>query len=129
MKKIKMAAIALACLPIIASASDLTLVNNTNRDSTSVINNGVCSTILGSAGVTKAHTTNVVPESKINMACILNRTNCKADVYMTNNCSGKVVATVTMDTKSGVKAVAMKDNTYKIMAQGFRVEMEGGPKD
>lgn len=116
----------LISLPLMSFAGDLTLVNNTNQDSTSVINNGVCSTILGSTGITKAHSTNVVPESKINLACILNRSNCKADVYMTNNCTGKVVATVVMDTKKGIKSVDIKDKSYQIDAKDFRVELNGG---
>lgn len=118
---------AIISLPMLSFAGDLTLVNDTNRDSTCVINNGACSTILGSSGVTKAHTTNTVAESKINLACILNRSNCKADVYMTDNCSGPIVGTVILDTKTGIKSVQMHDASYTITGSAFSVTLSGGP--
>lgn len=110
-------------------ASDLTIVNNTNRDSTSVINNGPCSDILGASGITHAHSTNVVPENMIYKGCISNRTNCRADVHMTSNCTGPTVAVVIFDVKRGIKSVQPVDTSqgYTISGNGFTATMDGGP--
>lgn len=109
-------------------ASDLTIVNDTNRDSTSIINHGLCSTILGDSGVTKAHSTNVVAASTVKKACFFNKTNCQADVYMTNNCTGPKVATVIFDISTGVKGQPdIFDTSYAINANGFYINFSGGP--
>jgi len=120
-----LAAISAGCLPLAAQASALTVVNNTDHDSTTVTNGFMCSSKLpGGNGITRAHTTNVISENTINIACLRNKENCKADVYMSNNCSGPIVATVIFSTKSGIKDVAMKSNTYHITAQGFYIQMD-----
>lgn len=113
--------------PFLASAADLTIVNNTNRDSTSVINHGACSTILGSHGITPAHSTNVVPSKIVTFACLLNRSNCRADVYMTNNCSGPVIATASFDVNSGIKSIDILDPSFTVSYSGFAITISGGP--
>lgn len=105
------------------AASDLTIVNNTNNDSTSIINNGICSNTL-SGGVTKAHSTNVVKKTVIGLACLGHASNCKADVYMTNNCSGNKVASVVFDTGSGIKSITMNSNNFHISGSGFRIQLD-----
>ncbi|MBV9575565.1 MAG: hypothetical protein JO149_02955, partial [Gammaproteobacteria bacterium] len=104
--------ISISSLPFLADAgnyasTDLTIVNNTKNYSTSVINNGPCSTILGDIGVTKPNSTSIVPSDEVKFACTLNESNCAADVYMTNNCSGPKIATVIFDTDAGIKSVHM----------------------
>jgi len=113
----------------IAVAGDLTIINNTNHDSTSVINGGACSNLLGSEGVTKAHSSNVVPEKIINKACMFNRINCRAEVHMTNDCSGPVVAIVTFDVRTGIKNVTLVNQSegYIASGSGFTASIEGGP--
>lgn len=129
LKKTMLVSFIAACsMPLIAQAADLTIVNNTNRDSTSVINNGACSTILGEHGITRAHSTNVVPSMTVAFACLMNRSNCRADVYMTNNCSGPVVATAFFDVKTGIKSVTMYDNSYAVSGGGFGITITGGPQ-
>jgi hypothetical protein len=107
--------------------SDLTIVNDTNHDSTSIINNGLCSTILGDSGVTKAHSTNVVKADILKKACYFSQHNCQADVYMTNNCSGTKIATVFFDIATGVKGYPdVFDKSYTITASGFGISLAGG---
>lgn len=112
------ASIIIAALPFTASAAGLTIDNQTDFDSTSVLNNGACSTILGSDGITKAHTRKTVSESKIRLACIGHWSNCKAEVYMSNNCTGPVVATAYFDTKTGLKKETIQNHSDKFVIDG-----------
>lgn len=111
---------------IAAARSDLTIVNNTNQDSTSIINNGACSTILGKVGITRAHETNVVPAGLVAVACVTSPRACTAEVYMTNNCTGSPVARVVFDTKTGYISKEEINAAYKIDGNGFRIVMNGG---
>ncbi|OGT56455.1 MAG: hypothetical protein A3F14_02585 [Gammaproteobacteria bacterium RIFCSPHIGHO2_12_FULL_43_28] len=122
-------AIGISSVSSLVSANPLVLVNDTNFDSTSIINNGACSTIMGDTGITKAHTTNTVSEMKIKLACLANATDCKADIYMTNNCTGPKVAAMYFDTKTGIKAdkTEIYDHTYNIATEAFKVSFSGGP--
>lgn len=117
-------------LPLFAQAADLTIVNNTYCPSTTITNNGACSTILGDSGVTKPHSTNVVTAAKIFIACIVNQKNCKADIYMTDDCTGPKVATVTFDIyDAGIKSI-LNYNTkikYAVSGSSFHAELDGGP--
>jgi hypothetical protein len=110
-----------------ASQAALTLVNNTNRDSTSIINSGVCSSKLPN-GITPAHTTNVVGDTVIKLACIKDKTNCTADVFMTRDCSGNRIARVSFNVNtSTVTSVAMNTSEYKISVDGLKITLDGGP--
>ncbi|MBX3708911.1 MAG: hypothetical protein KIT56_10200 [Gammaproteobacteria bacterium] len=126
-KKIVYSSFLAACMssvPFIAQAS-LTIVNNTDQDSTSIINNGICSDSLP-GGVTKAHSPNVISDVIIGLACLGHPSNCQADVYMTNNCNKEgaaKVATVLFDTKAGIKNISMNSTTYKITGSGFNVQL------
>ena len=118
------------CLSSMAFASDLTLINHSNHDSTSVMNNGPCSAdILGDKGVTRAHSINVVPDKILNTACILNKLNCKAEVHMTSDCTGPIIATVILDVKKGIKSITPSKNTdgYTVTGSGFTATVDGGP--
>lgn len=117
----------LVALPIHAEAGDLVLNNRTDYDSTSIINNGACSTILGEAGIARAHTEgNTVPDKKIRFACILNRHNCRADVYLTANCTGSKIFTVFFDVDSGIKTgeTIVYDSKYNLVGSGFNMTIE-----
>jgi hypothetical protein len=113
-------------LPLSLHATDLTITNDTNRDSTSIINHAACSTLLD-GGITKAHTVNIVKEKILFTACFLNRNNCQADVYMTDNCTGPKVATVIFDIYSGLKSIQTFDNSYSFSGEGFHFNLAGGP--
>ena len=112
-----------------ASAGDLTIINHTNYDSTSIINNGACSNVMGAPGITRAHTTNVVPEKLVIKACIFNKANCTAAVHMTNNCTGPVVATVIFDVAKGIKDIQPSSASmgYVMSGSEFTAIIEGGP--
>lgn len=107
--------------PSTTTGSGLTIVNNTDEDSTSIINTSLCSDRLPLGKgitkrrdpVTKTPTVNTIDSSLINFACMANKTQCKAVVYMTNNCSGPVVAQVVFDTEKGVQSVAESTDKYK----------------
>src|SRR3990167_5526407 len=119
-------AIVICSIPLCVQAGNLTVVNNTNFDSTTITNNFSCSDHLpGGKGITKAHSTNVIPENTVNVACIRNKDNCKADVYLTANCTGPMVATVIFDVKNGIKSVAVHDSKYKISGTGFYITLDG----
>jgi hypothetical protein len=49
----------LLAMPMTANA-DLTIVNNTDSDSTCIVNDGMCSNELGDQGITHAHTSNLI---------------------------------------------------------------------
>ncbi|EKD71941.1 MAG: hypothetical protein ACD_46C00053G0001 [uncultured bacterium] len=102
-----------------ATTNDLVVVNNTDEDSTAVINNGACSSKLpNGVGVSHRRTTNHIPGNIVDIACLANRTRCTADVYMTNNCSGPIVAKVIFDTKKGIQDVQPSDqNKYKFTGE------------
>lgn len=112
------------------AADDLTIVNNTNYASTCVINRGACSANLPH-GITEPHSTNTVDKRTVGLACLANSTNCTADVYMTRDCSGQIVAKIIFDTKTGVKSVASMDSRYQLSydaSNPFRAQMDGGPE-
>lgn len=116
-------------IPSITLAASLTIINNTNYDSTSILNNGACSDILGASGISRAHSTNIVPEATLNKGCIFNKVNCKAEVHMTNNCSGPAIATVIFDIKNGIKNVVPSNTPagYSVTGSGFIASIDGGP--
>jgi len=85
--------------------ADLTIVNNTDYDSTCIVNDGACSTILGDIGITHAHSTNSLDYVLLRIACGLHPDNCHADVYMSNDCSGPKVGTVVMNINDGISSI------------------------
>jgi hypothetical protein len=112
----------LIALPITARA-DLTIVNNTDYDSTSVVNGGACSTILGQAGITKAHSSNTLDYILMRIACGMHPSDCVAEVYMTDNCSGPVVATVTMDIDNGISNIQESGAFSLVQDTPFKLEI------
>jgi len=107
----------LAAMPAYA---DLTIVNGTDLPSTSRINGGFCSTVLGSVGVTEPGATNVVPQATVEGACWINKTSCNAEVFMNRNCAGTPVATVTINTATGITGVSVT-GPYHFSASGFQI--------
>jgi len=115
--------LSLCSLSFSAHAKELTIVNNSDFYSTSFINGTMCSSTL-SGGITQPHSTNVVADSVINLACLFYPTNCTADVYMTKNCSGLKVGTVVFDTKKGIKSIVNLTTKYKISGSYFRIQFD-----
>ena len=121
----------LASFPLVASA-DLTIENHTKFDSTSIINGGACSNALGEPGISRGGLPPlVVPDSLIKLACGKEKiNNCVADVYMTNNCSGKKVGTVKFSIISGTLSVTQNpDSPFRITSaiHSFKFSLDGGP--
>ncbi len=118
------AASIISILPFQVNAQNLIINNRTDFDSTSIINNGLCSSALGEVGISRAHTeNNVVPESKLKFACKFNPKNCRADVYLTANCTGSKVATVLFDLDQGIKGASVYDSRYEISGTGYVITM------
>jgi hypothetical protein len=117
-----------ASLSMTAHAGDLSITNNTDFDSTSIINNGACSTILGETGITRAGKTNVVPEARVIAGCKLNKINCKAEVHMSNNCSGPAVAIIYLDVASGIKSIQPIENSGYVVTNSdpFTAQIDVG---
>ena len=109
----------LCCAPLLSYADNLVIVNNTDKFSTSIINSGMCSSGLA-GGVTKPYSTNIVDERIAKLACGIFKTNCRADVFLTNNCSGPILTTVVFDVSLGVKSVTPAAIPgYEITFSGF----------
>jgi len=110
-------------IPLQASAGDLVINNRTNFDSASIINGGACSKILGESGIARAHTDhNVVLDSKVRLACRTDLKNCKAEVKITENCSGPKIATIYFDVDTGIKPnFTVDDSRFDIQASGFEI--------
>ena len=116
-------------LPLFAHA-ELVIKNNTKEFSTSRINDGYCSSeILGDDGVTKPGDTKKVDNGRLFFACRDNLEDCKADVYMTNNCTGDLITTVIFSFWTGIKSATPPKNGYSISFNGFYVELSGGPNN
>jgi hypothetical protein len=109
------------------SYADLTITNNTNFDSTTITNKGSCSTILGEHGVTHPHSTNQVSRMQLLLACGRHVTDCEAQVFMTNNCTGSPIADVMLSEVSGIYKVDSLDPTYQVVGTGWNVAINGGP--
>lgn len=107
-------------------ADPLKIVNNTDYDSTSVINKGACSSLLP-GGTTRAHTTNVVSERLIKTLC--GNKDCQADIYMQPNCKGPVIASVVFNVKTGLGQITTPINGFGFEKLGpFAIVIKGGPK-
>lgn len=132
LKKIISAVVAttLIALPLLAQA-DLVIVNKTNHDSTSIINGGGCSADLlpDGKGITPAGQTNTIPSFGVSVAC-LGTFPCTGDVYMTNDCSGPVVATVTITEDNTVSDIQPGKDAQGYSVTGLntnQVLLTGGP--
>ena len=85
---------------------DIIVINNTDKFSTSRINDGMCSSGLPSNGKTEPHKVNRIPELVAKLACGDLPNNCKADVYLTEDCSGPILSSVIFDIDTGVKSAS-----------------------
>ena len=122
-------------LPLVAKA-DLTVDNQTFFPSTSKINNqnghAQCSSAIPIYGVTKPQSKNVIPQGIIWSACIANLHACTAEVYMTNDCTGPVIATAVFDISTGIKSINNLYGPEGFMLANpprgpFYIDIMGGP--
>lgn len=111
-----------ACLismPLMASAADIDITNNTDNYGTGSIN-GTCSTIAGDKGVISPGQTLTVPQIAFDMLCF--GMDCTADIYLSKNCTGKKVATADIDPDDGIISVNLIDKEhYKVDYSKTRV--------
>ena len=119
------------CLPLLAQA-DLTLNNNTKQDSTSRINGGLCTSSIPvlvklGIGIAKAGTSITIKTPELKVACFANETNCRADVYMTADCSGPIISTAILDASSGLKSISPPINGYKLVGWDANQVTFAGP--
>lgn len=117
---------------LLANANpDLMIRNKTQCYSTLVTNHGACSTILGSdIGVANPNSDHPVAGKYVRIACMLNQHNCTADLYLTNNCKGPAVATVTFDIDTGIKTVQNHNSDFNVTVSStapFDATISGGP--
>lgn len=108
-------------LPLSALAGvSLTIDNQTNFDSASIVNGSLCTNKIPIPGnVTKAHTVNTISSVSLYIACHGNEANCTAEIYGNATCSqpneqnpiGKI-GTAIVDTSSGLKSVTVTDPRF-----------------
>lgn len=96
-----MIAMGLSCLSTLALASaTLEIVNNTDEPSTCVTyGSGKCSaTVLPKDGITPPHGKKTFGDGQLRIACYPNLNKCTAEIHMTDDCTGLVVATAEYNT-------------------------------
>lgn len=115
-----------ACASFSVFAQSLRIDNQTDHDSTAVINSGACSASYP-GGITRAHTANDVPETLLRALCG-NKT-CKADIYMNASCSGAPIGTAYFNVKTGLGDITVDPKYgYSFARNGaFSVVIMGGP--
>lgn len=129
-----LAFIGLACLSGVVSAGTLTIFNHTNEYSTTfVLGNGCSKDILKNGrGVTPPQSSpdapgkQTVPEGQLRIACrTQSPSHCVAQVFMTPDCSGPVVATAIIDIVNGVQDITPEptNGTYRFEKDGFVVNI------
>lgn len=122
-----LSAIAISVLPIAAFA-DITITNNTDSAATAYAGNSPCSNAAGDRGVIQPHGKVVIADWIVGIYCT---NDCKAEIFMSKNCSGKSIATATANKREGVKSVVSHDDRpdgYRIVGTGKEVSIEGHPQ-
>lgn len=101
---------------VFAQAADkaLAIDNKTGKEFSYKIN-GRCSTILGSNGVTKAHSLDQLSLGLLSTMCT-EPENCNAIVYQTNNCTGKPIGTLTFNKQNGITNIQTDENSALAIA-------------
>lgn len=113
-------ALALLSLPVIASAN-LDTFNHTNEDSSvKILKSGICSSKVPVFGTyTPANGQSSVTPLGVRAICAAGSGECMADIYMTRDCSGPVVANAKLNLGTiTVTSINMISTKYKIDANG-----------
>lgn len=109
-------------LPLLAQAN-IDIINHTGLYGTGKVKNGACSATLGDRGIIKPHGNLTLNAAEIIYLCGFKT--CEAFLFVTNNCTGDKIATVTMDAYSGVKNVVNhKPGEYLITGGGSSLSIE-----
>jgi hypothetical protein len=124
-------------LSLSAYAIELTIVNNTSKPSTSLINShkfggGICSASLPSSivkGVTPPGEEQTISSTKLFTICILDKQNCKAEVFATDHCGSggeAPIITVILDVNTGIKEVTPPTSGYKVDWSSNKITISDG---
>lgn len=100
---------------------DLAISNSSKYPLTFSINK-MCSEYIG---VTDKFSVNIVKQYYIKKACKADPSHCNMEVYSTEDCTGKSLASLTLDIKSGITNITPHSEIYKINASGFNLFFEG----
>lgn len=92
----------ISSLPL-STYADVTVVNNTDYYGTASLSLTPCSSRAGDRGIIPPHGSLTVPGSLLNTFCSL--FSCDAHIYASKDCSGKEVATVTVDSENGITSI------------------------
>jgi hypothetical protein len=103
-----------ALLPLTSYASDITFTNNTNLNSTSIINESFCTNTFGDQGIIKAHSSVTIYQSQLALACGSSTVGCTADIYLSNNCTGPKIGSIMISVDDGVNHVETSSDSYKV---------------
>lgn len=107
-----------------AAHADLFIANNTDASATAYAGTSPCSNAAGDRGIIKPHGSVQIPDFLVGMYCT---NNCKAQVFMSKNCSGKSIATVTANKKQGVIDIENHGiEGYQVVGSGKSISIEGG---
>lgn len=117
-------ALTVSAVPFAAQA-DITIHNNTNAPATANVSISPCSNAAGNKGIIMPHSSITIPDFLVGLYCT---SDCKAQVFMSRNCSGKPVATVVGNVRQGVKSIANNNvDGYTLAGSGKDISIEGGP--
>jgi hypothetical protein len=100
------------------------VTNNTDLNSTGIINGGFCSSNFGEQGIIKAHSSITIYKSQLQLACGTNTQACTTDLYMSNDCSGPKVGTITLNIDEGVTKVEATSDLKITSADPSHVQID-----
>lgn len=116
----------LLAMPLAAQAGNLVIYNTSGHPSTSVIDDGACSTLI-EGGVTPSDgQPNVISENNIKAACMASSwygRPCKADIYLSDSCTGSKIATVYLNISSGLQSLSPVAAPYGVTISGFEIRI------
>lgn len=128
-KLIFMLGIVLSSTPLYAHAHEISMKNNTKAYATGKLESltkSPCSSTV-SGGVVQPNGSVNLPQSVLDLYCGIKT--CTGYVYVTKNCSGEAIATVTIDKEKGVTNVHNNNvqGYYVTKYDGHSVSLDGGP--
>lgn len=118
--------------PFVAFAGiDLTINNQTNFDSASAVNGGLCSTKLPfKNNFTPRGQSNVISAISLSVACGRNRTSCSAVIYANKDCAQPAdpngvgaIGTAVINLDTGVQRVDITDKRFTETHDGTHVTL------
>lgn len=126
-KSVLISAFVLSSLPIFSNAS-VVITNNTSLYATGYLNSSICSSSVGNSGTLNPKPgTLTIAQGVLDFWCS-NRT-CTMEVFLTKNCSGKSIATVSADAKHGVTNIVNHDEARAYLSgSGSAISLNSGSK-